>query len=807
MPGPTLPAAPAPPPSRAVVRSWIFVPVAALLLLAIFSVLRARRIERLSAFSGSAAALAPAPARKPALILPGHPNPGYEWLDQTLLMMRTGTARIRQVDYENYPFGRPEASGSPYRWWLGAVAGLWRLLLGSGLAASVEAAALAADPILLALGVVAVALVVSRRLGAAAAGFASAALVALYPLAGEFIPGAPTDQGLALLVALLGILPLLPAAPGLSGSARRDFALAGVAGGLGLWINASVAAPVILGTGFGALLSVYTYREGETAARTGAASLWRLWSLAGAATCLGAFLLEYFPSHLATWELRVNHPAYGIFWLGLGEAVATALAPASRRPPARIAALILAAAAMLSVPAVLHFTHALGFFSKDPPSMHLVQIPDGPIAVNLWTWLLQNGFTPAVWATFLPLVLLVPAVGFLALGAPQSPLKRAVVIAGGPLLTALGMACWQIRWFSGVDAALVVLVGILAAAARRSARPRLAVAALAGGGALLLLPGLLQLYPSAGDPRTENEGLLERDLASMLKGRVGSTPCVVVAPPNSTIGLHYYGGIAGLATFDWQNTDGLEAAVRIMSASTPEEAQALIARRGVTHLVLPQWDPMMEAYARMGIGAVERTFFARLRQWTLPAWLRPVPYLMPTVPGFDGQNVTIFEVVDDQDDAVAASRLAEYFVDTSQLDLARNLGQVLRRFPADLGALIARARVSIATGDAEETARILEALVGRIVPPLDDDLLWDQRLSLAVVLAQTRHLEPARRELQRCLAGATESDVRSASIVALYRLGVLSHALELRFVDPGLESLSVELLPTELRKKISTPAP
>ncbi len=807
MPGLTLPAAPAPPPSRAVLRSWIFVPVAALLLLGIFSVLRARRIERLSTFTGSSGSGAAAPAWKPTLILPGHPNPGYESLDETLLMLRTGTARLRQVDYENSPYGRPEASGSPYRWWLGALAGLWHLLLGSGLGASVEAAALAADPILLALGVVAVALLLSRRLGVAAACFASAALVVLYPFAGEFIPGAPTDQGLALLLALLGIIPLLPAGSGSSGSARRDFALAGVAGGLGLWINASVAAPVILGAGLGALLSVFTYRRGEGAARAGAASLWRLWSLAGAATCLGAYLLEYFPSHLASWELRVNHPAYGIFWLGLGEVVAAAFAPASRRAPARIAALALAAAALLSVPAVLHFTHALGFFSKDPPSMHLAQIPDGPIAVNLWTWLLQNGFTPAVWATFLPLILLVPAVGFLVMGAPQSPFKRAVIIAGGPLLTALGMACWQIRWFSGVDAGLVVLVGILASAARRSARPRLAVAALAGGFALLLLPGLLQLFPSAGDPRTENEGLLDRDLASMLKGRVGSAPCVVVAPPNSTVGLHYYGGISGLATFDWQNADGLEAAVRIMSASTPEEAQALIARRGVTHLIMPQWDPMMEAYARMGIAAVERTFFARLRQWTLPPWLRPVPYLMPTVPGFDGQTVTILEVIDDQDDAVAASRLAEYFVDTSQLDLARNLGQVLRRFPADLGALIARARVSIAGGDTEETARILEALARRIEPPLDDNLLWDQRLSLAVVLAQTQRLEPARREFQRCLAGATESDVRSASIVALYRLGVLSHALGLRFADPKLESLSVDLLPTELRKKISTPAP
>jgi hypothetical protein len=716
-------------------------------------------------------------------------------------------ARIRQAPYENHPFGRPEASGSPYRWWLGALAGFWHLVLGSSLGASVEAAALAADPVLLAFGVVALAALLSRRLGVAAACFASAALVTLFPFAGEFIPGAPTGQGLALLVALASLIPLLPSGSGPPGSPPRDFALAGVAGGLGLWINASVAAPVILGAGVGALLSVLRYRPADGAARSGAASLWRLWSLAGAATCLGAFLLEYLPAHLASWELRVNHPAYGVFWLGLGEVVATGFAPASRRGPARITALTLATAALLSVPAILHFTHALGFFSKDPPSMHLVQIPDGPIAVNLWTWLLQNGFTPAVWATFLPLVLLVPAVGFLVMGTPRSPLKRGVVIAGGPLLVALGMACWQIRWFSGVDAGLVVLVAILASAAQHSARPRLALSGLAGACVLLFLPGLLQLVPSAMDPRTENEGLLERDLASMLKGRVGSAPCVVVAPPNATVGLHYYAGITGLATFDWQNTDGLEAAVRIMSASTPEEAQALITRRGVTHLIIPQWDPMMEAYARMGAGAIGGTFYARLRQWTLPPWLRPVPYLMPTMPGFEGQSVTILEVVDDQDDAVAGSRLAEYFADSGQLDLAQNLVEPLRRFPADLGALIARTRISLAAGNADETAQNLQALLRRSEPPLDDELLWDQRLSLAVVLAQTQHLGPARRELQRCLRDATEADVRGASIVALFRLGVLSHALGLKFNNPEFNSLSFELLPSELQKKILMPKP
>ncbi len=95
----------------------------------------------------------------------------------------------------------------------------------------------------------------------------------------------------------------------------------------------------------------------------------------------------------------------------------------------------------------------------------------------------------------------------------------------------------------------------------------------------------------------------------------------------------------------------------------------------------------MDVYARLGEGQIEGTFLGRLREWRLPPQLRPVPYLIPTISGFEGQSVTVLEVVEEQDDATMVSRLAEYFVEMGQQDLAARTSQTLKRFPADPGAI------------------------------------------------------------------------------------------------------------------------
>jgi hypothetical protein len=259
--------------------------------------------------------------------------------------------------------------------------------------------------------------------------------------------------------------------------------------------------------------------------------------------------------------------------------------------------------------------------------------------------------------------------------------------------------------------------------------------------------------------------------------------------------------VRGLATFGWEDHDGFQAAVRILSATTPEEAQELIGIHGVTHIIIPSWDPFMDAYAQVGAGQVGGTFLERLHEWNLPRWLTPVPYLVPGISGFEGQSAIVFEVVDEQDDASALSRITEYFVEMNQLTLAKKAAGGLRRFPADLGAMVARAEVEYASGDADLFAGSVAQIIRRIGSNADRDLAWDQRLGLCVVLVQGHHSDLALPRLRECLANVDEGKLRSLSTTLLYRLQLMSKGFGLGISDPRLRSLSLELLPADLRSR------
>jgi len=150
----------------------------------------------------------------------------------------------------------------------------------------------------------------------------------------------------------------------------------------------------------------------------------------------------------------------------------------------------------------------------------------------------------------------------------------------------------------------------------------------------------------------------------------------------------------------------------------------------------------------------------------------------------------------------AVSRLAEYFVDMGQLDLAARAGQALRRFPADLGALLARAQVAMAEGDSDEFSRTFDVLLRRISGGSDRALPWDQRVGLAVVLAQAHHIDLARARLRECLDEVDEGKLRSLSTNLLFRLQEARWVLGLEIADPRLQEIALDLLPPDLRSRL-----
>jgi hypothetical protein len=802
--------------------AWLAVPLLALVFAVWTTVIRARRVEYVSQAAGApasaAAAADQAPAREaawqPRLIVPGHRNESYEWLDLTRQMLALRELRVRHVDFENALSGREVYASSPYRWWLGLVALTYHGITRAHAGPSLEWAALYADPILLVLFGAATVAFVARRFGRLAAALASASLALLFPFAAEYAPGIPDDLGLAGALALWSVLPLLAGASGQERGTRGWFAAGGLLGGIGLWVSVPRELPILAGIGLGGLLAAWVSRAAAKAAPADARRPlpWRAWGLAGAVTCLAAYIVEYFPSHMGSWELHAIHPIFGVAWIGGAELLVFAAARiGGQRPRLGVrgaAGVVLAAAALASLPVAMRILHSLGFLSVELPTMRLSLLPDGPSAPTLWAWLLQNGFTAAAWAAVLPLLAVIPAALLLLPRMPGAGMRVPIALALGPVLAAAGFTFRQISWWNGVDAALLALLVAAAAALRGTPRPRLVAALAAAFAAAILIPGAVQLWPSAeariGDGLSETEvvGLVERDMAYWLASHVGPAQAVVVAPPNQTTTLYYYGGLRGLATLGWEDRDGFQSAVRILSATTPEEAQELIGVHGVTHLIIPSWDPFMDAYAQIGSGQVGGTFLDRLHQWNLPRWIKPVPYLVPTIAGFEGQSAIVLEVVDEQDDATALSRIAEYFVDMGQLELATKAAGGLRRFPADLGALLARAQVETATSENDEFAKTVDLLIRRISAGADHDLQWDQRVGLAIVLAQAHHVELARPQLKQCLGEIDAEKLRSLSTTLLYRFKVLSRALNLGIADPSLAALSLELLPPDLRSRV-----
>jgi hypothetical protein len=322
----------------------------------------------------------------------------------------------------------------------------------------------------------------------------------------------------------------------------------------------------------------------------------------------------------------------------------------------------------------------------------------------------------------------------------------------------------------------------------------------------MLAPGAILLTEKVSANRreavSENDvaALIERDLAHWLSRQAGPDGANVLAPPNLATSMYFHGGLTALGTPYWENKEGFYASMRIAGASSPDEARAVAHARRINYIIVPSWDNFLDEYARLGADQFDHTLMASLHRWLPPRWLRPVPYHLPKVSGFEDQSVAIFEVVDAQDNATALSHLAEYFAEMEQTDQARAVAYALESsFPADLGAAVARALATQAAGDTPAFGRALKDIETAMVRGDEQTLPWDRSVSLAIALVEGRRFEQAREQARRCLAGVTEPQIRSLTTVSLHRLLVMSRGFGLEIGDPRLRELARQLLPAELR--------
>jgi hypothetical protein len=775
---------------------------------------RQKRVEFISNFSAKevrtdAGAASGYADGKRWLIVPEHNNPTYQWIQETQQMVAGGEWRVRSVDTENAPYGRKVDSPSPYRWWLVFLAWAGHLVSGKTVALCIERAALYADPLLhlifLCLGTV----FVARRFGALAGAAYAVGTAALFPIAAAFLPGVANDFGMGQGMVLCSVLLLVEGSADLS-KAPAWYGLAGFAGGIGLWLNASIQAPIIAGAALGGVLAGILEEPKDGAESAVSRRAWKSWALAGSVTSLAGYLAEYFPGHMDL-QLRVNCPLYGVAWLGLGElawripAIVSWTHGRERGRAALGAALPLAAVA--SLPIAILWARQGSFLTDDLLSTKLTNLPGGLDEPSLLSWIRGGGPKGALLAALLPALFLPLSLRVMLARGNPAHLRRSVAIALVPALVALTLAAIRIRWWNTFDAVIIPLV-VVAAFQGPGAAGRWSWAAILAVSCAL---GLSQLVPSGFGgsgvvrlTRAEVEGLYERDLAHWLSDHSAPGQRTVLCPPFRTSSLSFYGGLRGVGSQNWENKEGMAATSHIATAMRRDESEEVVRQRGVNFIVLPSWDTDLDELARLNLKYPESSFvyaLHRLHGGGFP-WLRPVPYEVPPVGGLDPQSVLILQVTDPSDPATAQSRIVEYLLEMRDVDEAVVASAELRNYPANIGAQVALAQLAKVRRDGASFDRVFRLILSEMSAGADRRLAWDRRVSLAVVLAIGGRADLSRAQVRRCIDEASEENLRSLTKESLFHLLILAKRSGVSLGDPGLQALSLKLLPESARERL-----
>lgn len=753
------------------------------------------RIERIETMSRLGAETVGQPDL-PTLLVPLHARGSYEWIAQAKQARATGAWRIREVDYDNATAGRATDLASPYRWWLQTVATVNGWMHPDSPAVAMERALLWAGPALQMLVLLLLVPWSARAFGAGAAGLLALGWVACFPLNTFFLPGQPNDLGLKAAVLLTHGLFLLHGVATASGDptrGRRWFVFAGIMGGLGCWLHVASQLPLIVGVLLAAAI----------ARRRGAEAItrlpWRHWAGAGAAVAVAAWLFEYAPDHLDAWRLNVNHPLYALAWFAAADLLArTSLASAARVRTAVAALLVLAPLIVMLA------TGSFGFPGANANLNQLSGLRQNLSAASLGDWWTRDGITLPLAATLL-VPLLAAAIAFAAARGALPPASRlAAGLLLGPVVIWIGLAVFQLYAWALLDATVLALLVAAAVGAPSIPRPRRHL--ITGVVALALLPGCWLAWPRGGSQAEvtaeEVEALVARDIAHTLTRRAGEPGAVVLAPPALSTALIHYGDLRGVTTSHTENQDGLAAAARILGTTSADEALALAERREIRFIVLPTWDSTLEQLARVATDNFDQTLAGLLQQWLPPRWLRPVPYELPGIAGIETRAAMIFEVVEAQDNPTALARLAEYFLEMGQPQLATPVAAALKQaFPQELSALAGRLQVEMARRDVAAVNASVAVIEAQLALNADEILPWERRVSLALSLAQARQMPLARPLLVFSLETADDDHLRSLTPGTLYRLLAVTDATHLAWPSDDLRRSALALLPPEWRER------
>ena len=584
---------------------------------------------------------------------------GETWIRHALALAEGPSPRLRETNIDNAPSGREVHWNSAWAWWLVGLGHLRATITGEPLPAAIERAAFWANLPVLLLVLVGFSAWAGRRFGAVGAVVVALAATGHRGFYEGFYPSYPDHHGI-IAATILGLVlgavfmgagwwrpddenrpALLPRSREF---AMRAAAISAVAGALGLWISAaSVVIPIALVGIAGLAVAFFTGRDLQSIGAVSEPAVWRRWARTGAALSFAFYLLEYAP-HRFSMRLEVNHPLYSLAWLGGGELIALALASrggaAANSPRFQW---LLAAFAVAAAPLAL-IVGGSEWFTPSEPFMRRIHAQIDEFQ-PFWVRMHELGWRTCLDHAVLHLLPFLAAL-LLLLKKPSAPARALLVFVLAVALPMTALGWCQNRWLLTASGAQIALVMVVLAAWLSSWRADrsiwLRAAAIAGACATLYVTApraLIRerlLVASKNDVQTgETIQLLYRDIAQRLQDEPRGGGIVLLASPNASTGIGYYGRFRTIGTFYWENHAGLRAAAETFSAVNDSEAARLILQRGITHIAmvsnysfLPEYFHALRPDAP--VDAVRTTFGWRLLfDEHLPVWLRAIPYEVP----------------------------------------------------------------------------------------------------------------------------------------------------------------------------------
>ena len=560
------------------------------------------------------------------------------WVRHALSLTEGNGPRLRHTDIDNAPYGREVHWNSAWAWTIAGAGYAYHAATGVGLAHAIERATIWLNPAVLLILIVAASAWTRRHLGLASALLVASAM-ALHPrLIEGFFPSNVDHHGL-LTVSVLGTL--LGAVAMMRGE-RAGAAFSAISGALGVWVSAASVLPAIFLCAGAAMLVRPRVAQ--------AARAWRFWGALGAGASLAFYAIEYFPQHMAL-RLEVNHPLHAIAWLAAGELVARRGERVARDLPAKAWPWL--ALAALPVTVLVGGVTVLSFADPFVARLHATHIQE---FFPLWTIVTKVSPGMGAETIFLEAVPLFAALATIAWARRRTPpdLLFATLVAVG----LAAMALWQWRWLSNAVAGEVVLLVLLADFWTAHRRPAVRAVVITLAVALLFVPGAYRRYTQLREYVATSHVVardasmaLSRDIARVLRAWQPQGDIVLLASPDASTTIGYYGRFRTLGTFYWENGEGLKAAAAMLSARDDDEARRLLRERHVTHIALLSKENFVREYYRLlHPGAadddIDRSFGWRLFTGPPPAWLQRIPYEVPPELRVVDPSVLLFKVRD-----------------------------------------------------------------------------------------------------------------------------------------------------------------